>query len=269
MAHGNTFTQALGLGNLARIEQPGSTNEPLSVGSSSRNARIAGLRNTVEKLLGNDIQLNATRALDLDASYQSAPHSALGLSVAVSGRATLVNADIADHLARFEDPIKALLGVAVHRDCRVIVKRRYCVGGDAQVIPERAPGRTVSVKTEEKEGWLGYINFLHGILVSSADRFLQSSSKGMAVTSRCPRISFKGSQVRSACGLSPPALFSPADRVFFSACCGRHGTQARLPKTTTRAQDGRLGLCGVYGFWHGRCQSTARIASCPRQHERI
>lgn len=33
----------------------------------------------------------------------------------------------------------------------VIIKRRFVQGADAQVIPERAPGRLVSVKTEERE----------------------------------------------------------------------------------------------------------------------
>ena len=51
----------------------------------------------------------------------------------------------------FRDPIKSLLGVGIHRDTRVIIKRRFVQGGDAQVIPERAPGRTVSVRTEERE----------------------------------------------------------------------------------------------------------------------
>ena len=38
----------------------------------------------------------------------------------------------------FRDPIKSLLGVGIHRDTRVIIKRRFVQGGDAQVIPERA-----------------------------------------------------------------------------------------------------------------------------------
>ena len=33
----------------------------------------------------------------------------------------------------------------------MIIKRRFVQGGEAQVIPERAPGRTVSVRTEERE----------------------------------------------------------------------------------------------------------------------
>jgi len=154
MTDGNTFLQAAGLGNMARIEQVGSTNLPLGIGGTPNGQprqQQQQLRNTIDKLLGNTIQLNETRSVDLDKTYQSAPHSALGLGVAVSGRATIVNADVAEHLASFQDPIKSLLGVALHRDTRVIIKRRFVQGGDAQPLPERAPGRTVSVKTEERE----------------------------------------------------------------------------------------------------------------------
>ena len=92
LPQGNTFMQQAGLGNMARLEQVGSTNLPLSVGGTpSGNARstAANLRNTIDKLLGGNIQLNETRAVDLDATYQSAPHAAMGLTVGVSGRATI------------------------------------------------------------------------------------------------------------------------------------------------------------------------------------
>ena len=103
LPQGNTFMQQAGLGNMARLEQVGSTNLPLSVGGTpSGNARLPGLRNTIDKLLGGNIQLNETRAVDLDATYQSAPHAAMGLTVGVSGRATIVNADVASHLAEFQ-----------------------------------------------------------------------------------------------------------------------------------------------------------------------
>jgi predicted RNA-binding Zn ribbon-like protein len=106
LPNGNTFMQQAGLGNMARLEQVGSTNLPLSVGGTpSGNARAgaaANLRNTIDKLLGGNIQLNETRAVDLDATYQSAPHAAMGLTVGVSGRATIVNADVASHLAEFQ-----------------------------------------------------------------------------------------------------------------------------------------------------------------------
>lgn len=149
---GNVFLQQAGLGNMARTEQIGSTNLPLSVGGTPNGQqRLGNLRNTINQLLGGNIQLNETRAVDLDKTYASAPQAAMGLTVGVSGRATVVNAEVASHLAEYQDPIKALLGVSLHRDHRIIIKRRYVQGSDAQVIPERAPGRTVSVKTEERE----------------------------------------------------------------------------------------------------------------------
>jgi hypothetical protein len=69
--------------------EPG-TNLPLGVGGTkSGQTRSANLRNSIDKLLGNDIQLSPTRAVDLDKTYQSAPHAAMGLGLAVSGRATI------------------------------------------------------------------------------------------------------------------------------------------------------------------------------------
>lgn len=95
LPQGNIFMQQAGLGNMARLEQVGSTNLPLSVGGIPGGGARAGagaaanLRNTIDKLLGGNIQLNETRAVDLDATYQSAPHAAMGLTVGVSGRATI------------------------------------------------------------------------------------------------------------------------------------------------------------------------------------
>lgn len=86
MATGNTFLQAVGLGNQARLEEVGSTNLPLGIGGTpSGAARDGGLRNTINKLLGDDITLNTTRSVDLDRSYASAPQAAMGLTVAVRG----------------------------------------------------------------------------------------------------------------------------------------------------------------------------------------
>jgi hypothetical protein len=84
--------QQAGLGNMARLEQVGSTNLPLGVGGipgGGARSTAGNLRNTISQLLGGNIQLNETRAVDLDATYQSAPHAAMGLTVGVSGRATI------------------------------------------------------------------------------------------------------------------------------------------------------------------------------------
>ena len=111
MATGNTFLQATGLGNMARLEEVGSTNLPLGIGGTpSGAARDTDLRNTIDKLLGNEITLNTTRAVDLDRSYASAPQAAMGLTVAVSGRATVVNADVAtQHVVGVHDGVSSPL----------------------------------------------------------------------------------------------------------------------------------------------------------------
>lgn len=74
MTDGNTFTQYAGLGNMQRLEEPSGTNLPLGIGGTPSGAKRQGnLRNTIDKLLGDQIQLNMTRAVDLDQTYQSAP----------------------------------------------------------------------------------------------------------------------------------------------------------------------------------------------------
>ena len=68
MTDGNTFTQFAGLGNMQRLEQPTGTNLPRSIGGGTRDGKArdtTNLRNTIDKLLGDSIQLNMTRAVDL------------------------------------------------------------------------------------------------------------------------------------------------------------------------------------------------------------
>ena len=49
---------------MARLEEIGSTNLPLSIGGTpDGNQRDGNLRNTVDKLLGNEIMLNTTRSV--------------------------------------------------------------------------------------------------------------------------------------------------------------------------------------------------------------
>lgn len=43
------------------------------------------------------------------------------------------------------------MGVAIHRDRKVIIKRRYVVGGQTLITPERAPARTVAIKEDARE----------------------------------------------------------------------------------------------------------------------
>ena len=109
------------------------------------------IRQSVATLLGTGIALTQNKSVDLDRVYGSAAHNSLGLQVAISGRAEVVQSDVAAHLGEYQDPIKSVLNVAVANAPRVIVRRRFAVGGKAEIIPERAPGRTVAVKEEERE----------------------------------------------------------------------------------------------------------------------
>ena len=68
----------------------------------------------------------------------------------IHGTATQIQIDVADALASFQDPNKALLGVGVHQDQKIIIRRRYVVGGAASIVPERAPARTVSVREDAR-----------------------------------------------------------------------------------------------------------------------
>ena len=88
MASDNVFLTALGNGSQVPI-----TGTNRGGGTGDENP-VARLRTTLTKLLGGDDSLTMTtsQAVDLDA-YQGAPHAAMGLQVAVSGRATVVNAD--------------------------------------------------------------------------------------------------------------------------------------------------------------------------------
>ena len=58
---------------------------------------------------------------------------------------------MATHLAGFQDPIKAIFGMRVEESKKVVIKRKYVVGGSAIVVPERAPARSVAVKEDIRE----------------------------------------------------------------------------------------------------------------------
>ena len=147
----NTFLTALGNGSQTKLKQDGTT-----VGRLSATAAEDQLKESVAKLFGGDQAfLQKSTSFNLDNVYGSAPHSSLGLQVAIAGRASVVQADVAAHLLEYTDPIRSILGASIADSHRVIVKRRFVMGGDAEIIPERAPGRTLSVKEEEREVALG------------------------------------------------------------------------------------------------------------------
>lgn len=149
----NTFMTNLGNGSFTKDPASGFAGRPSAGGGKDTLERA---RESVGVLFGDEgVKLSANRSIDLDNVYGSAPHSSLGLQVAIAGRSTIVQADVAAHLMERQDPIRSVLGLHVTNSHRVIIKRRFVMGGDAEIIPERAPGRTLSVKEEEREVALG------------------------------------------------------------------------------------------------------------------
>ena len=97
---------------------------------------------TVGSLMGTS-NLHITRQMgiaDLDLR-ESASHTTTGIPYAIHGTATLVQQKVAHALASYQDPIKAVLGTAVHKDREIVIRRKYVVGGKAMITPERAPAR--------------------------------------------------------------------------------------------------------------------------------
>lgn len=112
-----------------------------------------GIRNFtdgVTKLLGDKAEFARTTSVNLD-MHTGSPHTTTGIPMAVGGSATVVSQKVGLWLASFQDPIKAILGVGVHRDERVIIKRKYVVGQSATITPERAPARTVAIQEDVRE----------------------------------------------------------------------------------------------------------------------
>ena len=103
------------------------------------------------KFFGQDgISLLPTVSHDLDARVR-APHSTTGIPYAISGTAKNVQVEVSQRLAGFKDPIKAILGVGVHSEQKIIIRRQYVAGGGAGIVPERAPARTVAIQEDTRE----------------------------------------------------------------------------------------------------------------------
>jgi len=104
----------------------------------------------VTKLLGTKATFARTGSVNLD-MHTGSPHTTTGIPLAVGGTATVISQKVGLWLASFQDPIKAILGVGVHRDDKVIIKRKYVVGQSATITPERAPARTVAIQEDVRQ----------------------------------------------------------------------------------------------------------------------
>ena len=127
------------------------------LGAIGRNAfipdRLANIQAAAQWFTGQNQALNIAvpnTAGDLDAMVK-APHATTGIPYAISGTATNVQVEVAQRLTGFQDPIKAIMGVGVHRDQKIIIRRQYVAGGGAGPVPERAPARTVAIQEDSRE----------------------------------------------------------------------------------------------------------------------
>ena len=156
------------------------SNEDLTKGDDSyqgtgaqRGGAETAFKNSVETLFGGNAKIHQTAVInDLDLR-QTPAHGTTGIPYAISGTATVVQMDVAQRLADYVDPIKAILGVGMHSEQRVIIKRQYVAGGSAGIVPERAPARTVAIQEDVREVMLtrygGDIEFNLNLLLRPAD----------------------------------------------------------------------------------------------------
>lgn len=106
-------------------------------------------RGAVGDLIGNAVITPVlSRNLDMMQGY---PHSTTGIPYAIQGSATMINVDVSEYLATFQDPLKVILGTSIHKEAKVIITRKYVVGGRSLITPEHAPARTVSIQEDARE----------------------------------------------------------------------------------------------------------------------
>jgi len=104
----------------------------------------------IQDVLGTNIKFTPATSVNLD-TREGYAHSTTGIPYAISGTATVVSQKMGAWLAGFQDPIKAILGVGIHTNNKIMIKRKYVVGGSATITPERAPARTVAIKEDVRE----------------------------------------------------------------------------------------------------------------------
>ncbi len=91
---------------------------------------------TVRTLLGDTAQLSYSMNLGSMEQHVGSSRSITGIPVAISGTARVISQNVGRFLAGFEDPVKAALGTTVVEENRVIIKRKYVVGGSSLIVPE-------------------------------------------------------------------------------------------------------------------------------------
>ncbi|MGB0549519.1 MAG: hypothetical protein ACPGR8_10325 [Limisphaerales bacterium] len=129
---------------------------PAGRGDDDRAKLAAEIRNVVTQTFGPGMQMQQMMPMQMQTAGDfdrmgTRPRATTGIPMAISGTATVVQLDVASALSSYSDPIRAILGLGVHEDQRVIIKRAYVSGGGASIVPERAPARTVSVAEDVRE----------------------------------------------------------------------------------------------------------------------
>jgi hypothetical protein len=128
----------------------GTTDYPTNtIGSVFGDAKTVG--SNLRKILGSEISLSRAMNMGAMTLYEGPGQSTYGIPFAIDGTATVVEDRISLLMAGFEDPIKAVFATSVHPSQKIIFKRKYVKGGQALVVPERAPARTVSVAFDQRE----------------------------------------------------------------------------------------------------------------------
>lgn len=141
----NTLTQP-NTGILHHVEQaaggmPGATfgRDASTLGKNAR-AILGDTVSITRNFNGNDIGL-----------HEGPSQSTYGIPFAINGRATVVEDEISIWMASKQDPIKSVFGISLHADQKVVFKRKYVKGGQALIVPERAPARTISIAFDQRE----------------------------------------------------------------------------------------------------------------------
>jgi len=116
------------------------------------NARLdpSVLQTNVQNVLGDTVATTAVMSRNLD-MMTGHPHSTTGIPYAIQGSAQVINVDVSEYLATFQDPLKAILSTTIHQEAKVIITRKYVVGGRSLITPEHAPARTVAIQEDARE----------------------------------------------------------------------------------------------------------------------
>jgi len=140
------------------LEPHTQTNKDNGMFSTKIGEDVTTITNSLQRLLGrfND---GTGKGLVMEKQFgygnlavsESYGHTTTSLPYTIHGTATVIERTIGTYLARFSDPIKAILGTRIEKGRRVVIKREYVVGGSTLITPERAPARTVGLKSDIRE----------------------------------------------------------------------------------------------------------------------